>query len=91
MQTYYQCYWNKTSEENIRILRMFGESEEAVVPEMIAGRAVVEITALRCPNICRQSMGARSASMTQRKKHGRRYRQMGRTGTHALWNLVVPG
>ena len=42
MQTYYQCYWNKTSEENIRILRMFGESEEAVVPEMIAGRAVVE-------------------------------------------------
>ena len=42
MQTYYQFYWNKTSEENIRILRMFGESEEAVVPEMIAGRAVVE-------------------------------------------------
>ena len=69
MQTYYQCYWNKTSEENIRILRMFGESEEAVVPEMIAGRAVVEAGdyCFAASEHRRQSMGARSASMTQRK------------------------
>lgn len=93
MQTYYQFYWNKTSEENIRILRMFGESEEAVVPEMIAGRAVVEAGdyCFAASEHLPESMGARSASMTQRKKHGRRYRQMGRTGTHALWNLVVTG
>lgn len=93
MQTYYQFYWNKIDEESIRILRIFGESEDVIVPETIGGRAVMErgITALRRRNTCRQNTSARSVFMTRRKKSGRRYRQMGRTGTHALWNLVVPG
>ena len=35
MQTYYQFYWNKIDEESIRILRIFGESEDVIVPETI--------------------------------------------------------
>ena len=42
MQTYYQFYWNKIDEESIRILRIFGESEDVIVPETIGGRAVME-------------------------------------------------
>ena len=42
MQTYYQFYWNKIGEESIRILRIFGESEDVIVPETIDGRAVME-------------------------------------------------
>ena len=37
MQTYYQFYWNKIDEESIRILRIFGESEDVIVPETIGG------------------------------------------------------
>lgn len=93
MQTYYQFYWNKTSEENIRILRMFGESEEAVVPEMIAGRAVVEAGdyCFAASEHLPAEYGCTVCIYDTEEKHGRRYRQMGRTGTHALWNLVVTG
>ena len=86
MQTYYQFYWNKIDEESIRILRIFGESEDVIVPETIGGRAV-----MRRRNTCRQNTSARSVFMTRRKKSGRRYRQMVQTGTHASWNLAVTG
>ena len=42
MQTYYQFYWEKKDGENIKILRVFGESEEAVIPDTIEGYAVTE-------------------------------------------------
>ena len=82
MQTYYQFYWNKIDEESIRILRIFGESEDVIVPETIGGRAVMEAG---------ENTSARSVFMTRRKKSGRRYRQMVQTGTHASWNLAVTG
>ncbi len=94
MQTYYQFYWNKIDEESIRILRIFGESEDVIVPETI-GTTMQSwrrgITALRRRNTCRQNTSARSVFMTRRGKSGRKYRQMMQTGTHASWNLAVTG
>lgn len=90
MQTYYQFYWEKKDGENIKILRVFGESEEAVIPDTIEGYAVTE-TGDYC-------FAASAHLKTEyehtvciydtEKKHGRKCRQIVRTGACALWNLA---
>ena len=107
MQIYYQFYWEKKDGENIKILRVFGESEEAVIPDTIEGYAVTEtgdycfaasahlkteyehtVCILSIRRQRQMCIRDRSVSMTRRKKHGRKCRQIVRTGACALWNLA---
>lgn len=93
MQTYYQFYWNKIDEESIRILRIFGESEDVIVPETIGGRAVMEAGdyCFAASKHLPSEYECTVCIYDTEEKSGRRYRQMVQTGTHASWNLAVTG